>query len=250
MCTNESLLRKYSKSYGGLQTKMRFRMLVGVCLAAVLVLALAATAWAQCSLNAPTTVTSGETIHIEVSGTEKGLSAVIATTGLEFVEVDGGLSSQDMVLLLGDIGGMKATYTYKVTAAAGQGVSFALTDVTESDGTQDIYEPAITWSGMVGGSFTTTEEPTTAPTATQTAAATVTPTVAPTSTPTVTATVDAAGAISATPIPTDSVGAVPTNGPKTGDSSTSLWVLWLIAIAAAAACVFAGRKIYKARQNK
>lgn len=223
---------------------MKGKLLVGLCVVLVLAVTAAVPAFAACTIDAPSAVNAGETIEIKVSGTTRGLSAIVATTGLQFVSVDGGMSDEHMVLLLGDIGTMVATYTYKVTAASGEGVSFALTDVTESDGTQDILEPSVTWSGMVGGAFTTTEEPRPSATAGNTNGS-------QTPAPTDTASASASPTVSAaeTPVQTETPAAAATDGPKTGDNAADLWVLWIVAAVAAVVCVFAARKIYKTRKG-
>ena len=126
------------------------KTLVSVCLTVVLVAALSTAALAAVDVQAPDTVTSGSEIQIKVTGTTMGLAANVATTGLEFVSVNGGLSDESSIILLKDVGGMEGVYTYRVTAAEGEQVSFALTRVTESDGEQDIPEDNITWAGTVG----------------------------------------------------------------------------------------------------
>ena len=209
------------------------KTLVSVCLTVVLVAALSTAALAAVDVQAPDTVTSGSEIQIKVTGTTMGLAANVATTGLEFVSVNGGLSDESSIILLKDVGGMEGVYTYRVTAAEGEQVSFALTRVTESDGEQDIPEDNITWAGTVGGAFTTV---TTQPTAT----------VPPvTVEPTVTVS-DAAAGGAATNVETQITAAPsPTDGPVTADASLNIWMLGIAAAACAVAAVLIGRKMFR-----
>lgn len=223
---------------------MRNKLLISICVAMVLVLAVSVTAFASVEVKGPTSVTAGSTIEIVVTGTEKGLSANLATTGLEFVSVNGGLSDENTLILLEDFGGMTGTYTYKVTAANGGEVSFAMTSVTESDGQQDIPADNITWSGTVGGSFTTVSEKPTA---------TVAPTIAPaTSAPNTAAASNAAGAAasvssdSAAVSASTAASATATAGPHTADgSSVNIWLLCIGAAACAIVAVVVGRRMMK-----
>lgn len=239
---------------------MRKRLLVSICVTVMLVAALAATAFAGVTVTGPDNVTTNSEIQIKVTGTMKGLSANITTTGLQFVSVNGGLSDEGTIILLDDYGGMEGTYTYKVTAASGQEVSFALTAVTESDGERDIPGDNLTWSGTVGGSFTTT---TTQPTPTANGNAgtqNTSPAGGTAAAPTVGAT-DAGvpgavtdGAATLTPVPTidataaeatPTVSAEATAGPHTADGSVNIWLLCIGAAACAVIAVLVGRKMFR-----
>lgn len=224
---------------------MRRRLLVSTCIAVVLIAALSVTAFAAVEVTGPDSVTTGSTIEIRITGTTMGLAANIKTTGLEFVNANGGLSDESSVILLKDIGGMEGVYTYRVTATEGQQVSFALTRVTESDGTQDIPMDNITWAGTVGGSFATV---TTQPTATV-APAVQTQDVQQTATPADEATVSAEATITAAPTVTTNdeatATATATEGPRTTDGSVNVWILIIAAAACALVAIFVGRKIYK-----
>lgn len=240
---------------------MKKKILVSVCAALVLVAATWSQAFATATLDGPSSAATGGTVEFTIRGTEMGLSAKIKTTGLEFVKAEGGLSDEDVLILLSDYGGMEAKYTYTVTAAAGQPVSFALTDLTESDGRADSYIPSLTWSGTVGGDITTSEGPaptrTNQPVPTQTvtnpqaaggangqagqpAATDANGNPVQTLPP-----ADGAGAQSGAPTPTPAQ----TDGPRTGDNTMSVWVWWIVGIAAAIVAVFAGRKAFMKRKH-
>lgn len=227
---------------------MRKKLLTSIFVAVICIAALSATAFAV-ELTGPSTVTNGSEIDIKVTGTMKGLAANVTTTGLEFISVNGGLSDEETLILLEDFGGMEGVYKYRVTAPNGDTVSFALTDVYESDGEQDIPANNMTWSGTVGGSFSTT---TSTPNPTQNNAGQQQGAAAGAAQGANSAAVQqssGAGAVtpalSADAAASASVSAVPTDGPQTADGSVSVWLLCIGAAACAVIAVLIGRKMFK-----
>lgn len=219
----------------------RNRLLISIGVAVLLVAALCTTAFAV-ELTGPETVTPGSEIQIKVTGTMKGLSANIQTTGLQFVNVDGGLSDEETLILLEDFGGMTGIYTYNVTAQEGETVSFVMTQVTESDGERDIPANNMTWTGTVGGAFgTETSEPT------PTVNTPVQPPVAQVSQQAPAAVSNAGAAVSpvTSAAATASATAQATPGPETADDSMNIWLLCIGAAACAIVAVVVGRKMFK-----
>lgn len=235
------------------------KILWSAVLAVVLVAALGATSLAI-SVSGPETVETGDTVNITVTGEGAGISGTVETEGLTVTDAKGGFSTTQDVLLVDAHGGLTATYTCRVTAKDGERVSFNVTDVVVSDGTEDFPGKSAGWSARVDDA-----EPTSAPTDTQ--APTSVPPAEPidTDAPTDQPTDDQGGAITTqTPEPTDTDGTdkpadagtqktpAPSQSaadrtehlPKTADSSLDLWTFLSIGAGLAVIIVIAGRKVY------
>lgn len=115
------------------------KILISMVVAVVLVLSLAATAFAAtATITASSSeVKAGDTISFTVSSTDAGLSAdVTVSDNLEFVSVDNEmLSFENNLNILGIMGDSDVVYTYKVAAdaAAGETISFQLTNVVSAN---------------------------------------------------------------------------------------------------------------------
>ena len=202
-----------------------------VAVAEVLVMAMSLTA-----LAAPADVTisnehakTGDTVTVTVSTTDRGLNADVQVSGLEITGVSGGMSTEENVNLIADLGGSQSVYTCVVTAEEGQDYSFTLTNVevsVEGSGLQSEADKTV--SGTVEAAVD--PQPSTQPSEDPSE-----PTQQP-SEPT--------GEPSAQP--SDSQNADELDDvPKTGDATTDLWVLAVVGIAAAATvAVVAGKKVF------
>ena len=91
------------------------------------------------ALAAPADVTisnehakTGDTVTVTVSTTDRGLNADVQVSGLEITGVSGGMSTEENVNLIADLGGSQSVYTCVVTAEEGQDYSFTLTNVEVS----------------------------------------------------------------------------------------------------------------------
>ena len=115
------------------------KILISMVVAVVLVLSLAATAFAATAtvVASSSEVKAGDTISFTVSSTDAGLSAdVTVSDNLEFVSVDNEmLSFENNLNILGIMGDSDVVYTYKVAAdaAAGETISFQLTNVVSAN---------------------------------------------------------------------------------------------------------------------
>ncbi len=214
----------------------KMKVVLAVAVAAVMVMAMSLTA-----LAAPADVTisnehakTGDTVTVTVSTTDRGLNADVQVSGLEITGVSGGMSTEENVNLIADLGGSQSVYTCVVTAEEGQDYSFTLTNVevsVEGSGLQSEADKTV--SGTVeaapapsGDPSEPTQQPSEDPSE---------PTQQP-SEPT--------GEPSAQP--SDSQNADELDDvPKTGDATTDLWVLAVVGIAAAATvAVVAGKKVF------
>lgn len=106
--------------------------------------------WKDVDVDGPTAVQTGDTIRISVTTYAPGLSSIISTTGLQFVDVRGGLSDADSLILLPFMGSQTATYVYRVTGAAGTTASFTLSSSSISDGIQEATTTIPPWSATIG----------------------------------------------------------------------------------------------------
>lgn len=209
----------------------KMKVVLAVAVAAVMVMAMSLTA-----LAAPADVTisnehakTGDTVTVTVSTTDRGLNADVQVSGLEITGVSGGMSTEENVNLIADLGGSQSVYTCVVTAEEGQDYSFTLTNVevsVEGSGLQSEADKTV--SGTVEAAVD--PQPSTQPSEDPSE-----PTQQP-SEPT--------GEPSAQP--SDSQNADELDDvPKTGDATTDLWVLAVVGIAAAATvAVVAGKKVF------
>ncbi len=214
----------------------KMKVVLAVAVAAVMVMAMSLTA-----LAAPADVTisnehakTGDTVTVTVSTTDRVRNADVQVSGLEITGVSGGMSTEENVNLIADLGGSQSVYTCVVTAEEGQDYSFTLTNVevsVEGSGLQSEADKTV--SGTVeaapapsGDPSEPTQQPSEDPSE---------PTQQP-SEPT--------GEPSAQP--SDSQNADELDDvPKTGDATTDLWVLAVVGIAAAATvAVVAGKKVF------
>ena len=209
----------------------KMKVVLAVAVAAVMVMAMSLTA-----LAAPADVTisnehakTGDTVTVTVSTTDRGLNADVQVSGLEITGVSGGMSTEENVNLIADLGGSQSVYTCVVTAEEGQDYSFTLTNVevsVEGSGLQSEADKTV--SGTVEAAPAPSEDP-------QPSTQPSEPTQQP-SEPT--------GEPSAQP--SDSQNADELDDvPKTGDAPTDLGVLAVVGIAAAATvAVVAGKKVF------
>lgn len=209
----------------------KMKVVLAVAVAAVMVMAMSLTA-----LAAPADVTisnehakTGDTVTVTVSTTDRGLNADVQVSGLEITGVSGGMSTEENVNLIADLGGSQSVYTCVVTAEEGQDYSFTLTNVevsVEGSGLQSEADKTV--SGTVEAAVD--PQPSTQPSEDPSE-----PTQQP-SEPT--------GEPSAQP--SDSQNADELDDvPKTGDATTDLWVLAVVGIAAATTvAVVAGKKVF------
>lgn len=216
---------------------MKRKTLLSISLAALLVVAMAATAFAapgSVSCSGPGSISTGETISITVTGTGLGINAEVSTSGLSFVSVSNAFSSQGGVVLLPDFGTPSVTYTYTVTAGAGETASFTLSGATSADDNDQVVSiSGDSWSATVPANE---PEPSEEP-------------PAPSTTP--------GGEQSAAPSSGSGSGGGSNGGtsggsssgktdkmPKTGDATMDLWVLAVIAAGCTGAAVVAGKKVF------
>ena len=226
---------------------MNKKILLSAAVAVMLVAALAVTAFAV-GVSGPSSVDTGDTITITVSGSGEGTSGKISTSGLDITSVSGGMSTASDLLLLSEYGGMTATYTCTVTAGAGETASFSVSDVTVSDGTSDSPGEGGSWSATVAGASEPSDEPSSEPSDE--------PSQNPSSEPSGDASASASASGSAAPggqtthKPGTSGSVKPgtsgktDNMPKTGDATMDLWTLAVIAAACATVAVVAGKKVF------
>lgn len=178
---------------------MNKRIFASVMVTLVLVASLAAGAMAI-SVTGPVTVQPGEQVTLRIDGGNvEGVTADIATVGLEIVSFSGGLSDETSVLLLADYGGMTATYTYRVTAEAGQTVSFTLSNVIESQNMVDTPVAGAGWQANVVSGDQPSESPSATPTPTE--APSASPSTSPSQEPSGSPSTDASPSVSATVSP-------------------------------------------------
>ena len=199
------------------------KIVLSIVLAAVLVMAMSVTAFAAApSVSASNPSPNvGDTVTFTVScpSDVAGIQGDIATSGLQYVSrttTPAGMGGENTLVTLGN----SASYTYKVTAAAGETVSFALSNVITAD--VDGNETPET------GTFS----------ATATVAAPAEPTSQPTGQPTSDPTEEPSASASAS-AKTDNLDDVP----KTGDTTTDIMLFAVIGLAAAATvAIVAGKK--------
>lgn len=196
------------------------KIVLSIVLAAVLVMAMSVTAFAAApsvSVSNPSP-NVGDTVTFTVScpSDVAGISADIATSGLQYVSKSSNMGNESMLITLGN----SASYTYKVTAAAGETVSFALSNVITAD--VDGNETPETGTFSATATVAAPAEPTSQPTGQ--------PTSDPTEEPSASASASAkAGGL-------DDV-------PKTGDTTTDIMLFAVIGLAAAATvAIVAGKK--------
>lgn len=210
---------------------MKRKMLISMAVAVVLVMALAATAMAAVSISGPSSVNTGDTIQVTVSGTGDGVNGAVSTQGLEFVSVSNNMCAQGAFVLLPNYGTTSATYTYTVTAGAGETVSVTLSNCEEAQGDTAVSIPGDSWSATVPAGQTPSE-PSDQPTNSS----------EPTSTATNGGSSNGGGSGSGS----SGTGSGNTDKmPKTGDATMDLWTLCVIAAGATGIAVFAGRKAFQ-----
>ncbi|KKI50852.1 hypothetical protein [Christensenella hongkongensis] len=199
------------------------KIVLSIVLAAVLVMAMSVTAFAAApsvSVSNPSP-NVGDTVTFTVScpSDVAGIQGDIATSGLQYVSrttTPAGMGGENTLVTLGN----SASYTYKVTAAAGETVSFALSNVITAD--VDGNETPETGTFSATATVAAPAEPTSQPTGQ--------PTSDPTEEPSASASASAkAGGL-------DDV-------PKTGDTTTDIMLFAVIGLAAAATvAIVAGKK--------
>ena len=214
---------------------MRKKALISAAVAVMLVAAFAAVAFAAgVSVSGPSSISTGETIQITVTGAGEGASGSVSTSGLDVVSVSGAPLSDTSNFVVADaLGGLSATYNCTVTAGAGETASFTVSGVTISNGTQDEPGDGGSWSATVAGGTEPTQEPSTQPTGDASAQ------------PSGSAGASAsAGSSSSVKPGTSAKPGTTDNMPKTGDATMDLWTLAIIAAACAAVAVVAGKKVF------
>ncbi len=208
------------------------KIVLSIVLAAVLVMAMSVTAFAAApSVSASNPSPNvGDTVTFTVScpSDVAGISADIATSGLQYVSKSSIMGNESMLITLGN----SASYTYKVTAAAGETVSFSLSNVVTSDasGNETNETGVYAATATVATPAQPTSEPTSQPTSQPSNEPTSQPTSNPGSNPSASASASAkAGGL-------DDV-------PKTGDTTTDIMLFAVIGLAAAATvAIVAGKK--------
>ena len=203
------------------------KIVLSIVLAAVLVMAMSVTAFAAApsvSVSNPSP-NVGDTVTFTVScpSDVAGIQGDIATSGLQYVSrttTPAGMGGENTLVTLGN----SASYTYKVTAAAGETVSFSLSGVVTSDASGN--ETNETGTYAASATVATPAQPTSEPTSQPTSQ----PTSNPGSNPSASVSASAkAGGL-------DDV-------PKTGDTTTDIMLFAVIGLAAAATvAIVAGKK--------
>lgn len=89
-------------------------------------------------------VCSGETIEISVSTSKEGALGRVETTGLEVLSVSGGFSTVSDLMLATEMDS-ESVYTCRVTAEAGETVSFAIQDALVTENGEDYPTMVIPW---------------------------------------------------------------------------------------------------------
>lgn len=213
---------------------MNKKKIISIVVAAVLVMAMSATALAAApviSVDNPTPQV-GDKITFTIRTSDVAVTAdVQASDNLQYEDAIGATAANENSFA--SVNSATVTYTYTVTGEAGEAYSFALTNVVCSDGESDVEETVAPVTGTVeaapvpsGDPSEPTQQPSEDPSE---------PTQQP-SEPT--------GEPSAQP--SDSQNADELDDvPKTGDATTDLWVLAVVGIAAAATvAVVAGKKVF------
>ncbi|MEA4854380.1 MAG: PT domain-containing protein [Christensenella sp.] len=210
------------------------KVVLSIMLAVMLVMVVSVTAFAAApSVSiSNTSPKTGDTVTFTIKCSENvaGIQGAISTSGLQYISKvtnPSGMGSETMLITLGNT----ASYTYKVTAAAGEQVSFSLANVITSDAEGN--ETTETGVFAAAATVVTPTEPTAEPTAE--------PTVQPTAEPTAQPTVNPSASASATADSLDDV-------PKTGDTTTDVMLFVMIGIVAAAAIMIVAVK--KVSANK
>lgn len=121
------------------------------------------------SVSGPQSVETGQVVTLTIDGGNvDGVTGDITTSGLELISYSGGLSDETSILLLADLGGMTGTYTYRVTAQAGQNASFTISNVMEAVNDVDTPAAGAQWTARVGAATDASPSPTTSPSDTPT----------------------------------------------------------------------------------
>lgn len=139
-------------------------------LAIALTFPVLATDWAPAGtplfIEGPAIAETGETIQISiVANPECGadsFSGRPVTEGLQFVSVQGGMSSEDSLIILGSLGASEVTYTYLVTAKSKEQIRFTLENADMSNGVDLVSCSVPAWCLTVGSEMdgsTTGNEP-------------------------------------------------------------------------------------------
>ena len=212
---------------------MKKKKIMSIALAAILVLAFAAAGFAA---DVPINVeidnskpNPRDTITVKVSCTANdvgGFEGKISTKGLEYVGTTGKPLSDETQLTV--MGTGSVTYTYKVTAKAGDTINFSLSGVkVANEAGTDWHNPVGNFavSGTVAAAVEPDPEPSTPVTPDPEPSTPVNPDPQPSTNP-------------ETPSEGGSTGDTAKDSalddvPKTGDATTDMWVFAVIALAAA-----------------
>lgn len=224
------------------------KVLLSTCLAIVLVAAFAVTALAVSVSGPGNEVEPGETVTLTVTGEGEGTAGKVRTQGLEITSVSGDFSTPTDFFVIGATGGMSATYTCRVTASAGQPVSFTVYDVTVSDGQKDSAGTGGSWEATAASPAEPTARPD-EPTQTPTDEPTLQPSGEPSSPDGEQSVQPTGGDGGQQGAPGNKPSAAPTNAqgdrlPKTGDTTLDIWTLLVIAGCCTAVVLVAGKKVF------
>lgn len=255
------------------------KVLSSVVLAVFLIAALATVSLAV-DVSGPGTVEPGETVTITVTGSGEATSGLVSVQGMTVQEASGGFSSTNDLLVLKSHGGLTATYTCRVTANPGERVSFSVSNVVVSNGSEDQPGTDGSWRAVVASNDepvvspdptqkpnpTTAPEPTVEPDPTQEPNPTDDNRPVPTQEPSASSSqavptgdgsqvpASEAPSIDVNGTITDNPSSGPSQGgttvvskeklPKTADSSVDLWTFLAIGAGLAVVVVVAGRKVY------
>ena len=218
---------------------LKCKTLLSLTLCVLLVTALSATAFAEaaptCTVSGPQNISTGDTIQIVMNGDNAGMiDGFVQTSGLSYVDVSVDIANEISFTLMptGDL--TELIYTYTVTAQPGETASFSATDIRVNNGQSTL--PNTGWSAVVAGA-TASEEPSEQPT-------------------------DSSGSQTAPPAATGTTGSSGTSStggsgsntasgsankdriPKTGDATTDLWVLAVLACGCSGLALIAARKAF------
>lgn len=210
---------------------MNKRITLSAALIVMLVTALTGSALAV-TVAGPAAVSTGDTVVVTVSAPDPdpGVSGRVMVEGLRVESVEGGWSSMRDLLLLAKEGKSVSTYTCTVTARAGENVTFAVTDVTVSDGVTDSPGTSDAWTATVEGAF-----------APGTGTASSDPASAGNKEPDRDEGVENASSAGVT---SKTTSGAKDGLPKTADASLDLWTLGLISAACAIIAILAGKRAF------
>lgn len=221
------------------------KKLISVLVCAALLCTVLATTALAVGVSGPDAPKNGDTISVTISSGSEGASGRIRTSGLSYVSNNqSDYCNANSFILVAGADGTSVTYTYRVSAAAGETVSLQAYDVTTSNGDGDSAGQDGSWTTTVAGT-PATDEPTDQPTDQPTQSAEPSQ---PGASESPAATASASGSAAASKLPAASAAAGKTDKmPKTGDTTMDLWVLAIAAAACVAVGVFAGKKAFANR---